>query len=470
MTGGCPSQWFPQLRQLANPDSAVILDDTADDLPRLETLAYCYQGSGLADIRQFRHLFWELERLDETWVKHQSSPSGDCEFSGMHFAVKWEGGQGELASRSPMSGRKAWGKKGVAIAWLGTLPASLYIGTPFDNSAAVIVPTSDDHLLPVWCYCRSSQFNVDVRKINQKAQVANATMVKVPFDLNHWTKIAAEQYPDGLPEPRSDDPTQWLFKGNVVGSEQTLHVALLRLLGYRWPEQKPDELDALADEDGIVCLPAVAGETPAHERLRRLIEVAYGESFAQQTIDEVLAFEGTATLEDWLRDKAFASHVKLFHNRPFIWHIWDRRKDGFSAHVNYHRLDHHTLEKLTYTHLNWWIERQRSDMANDVAGAEARLAAAQQLQTKLKLILEGEDPYDIHVRWKPLAEQPLGWNPDLDDGVRLNIRPFVKADVLRAKLASLNWNKDQGKNPDGSERLNDLHTTLAEKRVAREDG
>jgi hypothetical protein len=284
------------------------------------------------------------------------------------------------------------------------------------------------------------------------------------LDVSGWREKAAGQ---SLPEPYSDDPTQWLFMGNVVGSEEPLHVVLARLLGYRWPDQEPDGLDALADEDGIVCLPAVAGESPAHERLRKLIEVAYGETFSQQTIDELLAPEGSATLEDWLRDKAFASHARLFHNRPFIWHLWDGRKDGFAALVNYHRLDHQTLEKLTYTHLNWWIERQRSDMANEVAGAEVRLAAAQELQRKLNLILEGEDPYDIYVRWKSLAEQPLGWEPDLNDGVRLNIRPFVTAGVLRAKV-SVDWNKDRGKNPDGSERLNDPHTTLAERRAARE--
>jgi hypothetical protein len=31
------------------------------------------------------------------------------------------------------------------------------------------------------------------------------------------------------------------------------------------------------------------------------------------------------------------------------------------------------------------------------------------------------------VRWKPLYRQPIGWEPDIDDGVRLNIRPFLTA-------------------------------------------
>ena len=84
------------------------------------------------------------------------------------------------------------------------------------------------------------------------------------------------------------------------------------------------------------------------------------------------------------------------------------------------------------------------------------------LQGKLKAIADGEPPHDIYVRWKPLHQQPLGWDPDINDGVRLNIRPFVTAGILRSKFP-VNWNKDRGTNPDGSERLNDIHLTRAQK-------
>jgi hypothetical protein len=95
------------------------------------------------------------------------------------------------------------------------------------------------------------------------------------------------------------------------------------------------------------------------------------------------------------------------------------------------------------------------------------LAAALELQVRLEQILEGEAPFDIFVRWKETREQPIGWEPDLNDGVRLNIRPFVEAGVLRSKF-NINWRKDRGKNPDGSERHNDIHLTLAEKQAARQ--
>ena len=61
----------------------------------------------------------------------------------------------------------------------------------------------------------------------------------------------------------------------------------------------------------------------------------------------------------------------------------------------------------------------------------------------------------------------MGWNPDLNDGVLLNIRPFVNAGVLRNRVA-VNWKKDRGRDADGSERMNDMHFTLAQKGAAKE--
>ena len=154
-----------------------------------------------------------------------------------------------------------------------------------------------------------------------------------------------------------------------------------------------------------------------------------------------------ATLEDWLRNGFFEQHCALFHNRPFLWHIWDGHKNGFSALVNYHKLTHANLEKLTYAYLGDWIRLQQAAVEAGEAGSDTRLEAAKQLQTGLKLILEGEPPYDLFVRWKPLSKQAIGWHPDLNDGVRMNIRPFAAADILR-KRVKIKWEKDRGKEPE----------------------
>ena len=105
-------------------------------------------------------------------------------------------------------------------------------------------------------------------------------MVKVPFDLAHWQKVAAEKYPHGLPKPFSSDPTQWLFNGHPKGSDQPLHVAVARLLGYQWPRQTgssfpdcpalgPDGLEKLADDDGIVCINPIKGEAAGRRAIAR---------------------------------------------------------------------------------------------------------------------------------------------------------------------------------------------------------
>ena len=123
--------------------------------------------------------------------------------------------------------------------------------------------------------------------------------------------------------------------------------------------------------------------------------------------------------------------------------------------------------KLTYAYLGDWIVRQQDGQKRGEDGADARLVAALQLQERLKLILEGSAPYDVYVRWKKLCEQPIGWEPDLNDGVRLNIRPFMTAGILRSQ-PNIKWGIDRGTNPDGGKRDNDVHLTVADKQAARD--
>jgi hypothetical protein len=199
------------------------------------------------------------------------------------------------------------------------------------------------------------------------------------------------------------------------------------------------------------------GKAPAAERLRELLARAWGEDWNAPVLDDLLAQTDYAgkTLDDWLRNGFFEQHCALFHHRPFIWHVWDAHKSGFSALVNYHRLTHANLEKLTYAYLGDWIRRQQAAVEAEEAGSDARLQAAKQLQSHLKLILEGEPPYDLFVRWKPLSKQAIGWHPDVNDGVRMNIHPFLAQDfpggkkgagILRIK-PNIKWDKDRGKEP-----------------------
>jgi hypothetical protein len=347
-----------------------------------------------------------------------------------------------------------------------SLNATLYDGDIFGDHVAPLIPNDRELVLPLWCFCESPLFAAELRRVDSALKAAVGSFLKIPFDLAHWQKVAAEKYPHGLPKPFSSDPTQWLFNGHPKGSDQPLQVAVARLLNYQWPRQtgssfadcpalEPDGLEKLADDDGIVCLSATKGEVPAAERLRELLARAWGDDWNAAVLEDLLTQAGYAgeTLDNWLRNAFFEQHCAFFHHRPFIWHVWDGHKSGFSALVNYHQLTHANLEKLTYAYLGDWIRRQQAAVDAGDAGSDARLQVAKQLQSRLKLILEGEPPYDLFVRWKLLSKQVIGWHPDINDGVRLNIRPFLAQDIpggkkgaglLRTK-PNIKWEKDRGK-------------------------
>ncbi|MDC3332015.1 BREX-1 system adenine-specific DNA-methyltransferase PglX [Ilumatobacter sp.] len=466
--------------QLRNPAHRIAFSESSIGLP-LGDVADARNGISVGDGERFERNFWEILERHEDWERLQTPPSGSGFFDGMDKAILWEGEEGSMAAlaesvkhlnhaaQSWRRGKPLWGRRGVVLSKVGA-KTSVYCGQRFDSNCIVIVPESDSLVPALVAFASSGDLKAELLKVNPTWQMGSPkTLLDLPFDVDHWRAVALERFPGGLPEPCSDDPTQWLFEGRPDVAAEPLQVAVGRLLGFCWPEQADsDDLRELADEDGIVCLSSVLGEHTAADRLLELLAQAFGGTWSPTRTVELLAKSGSKKkdLESWLRDEFFKQHCKMFQNRPFIWHIWDGRKDGFSALVNCHRLNLSTMERLTYTYLGDWIERQTAGVRDDVAGAEERLVAAEKLQRKLGLILDGEPPYDVYVRWKSLAEQSVGWDPDLNDGVRLNVRPFVEAGVLRSKF-NVHWKKDRGKNPDGTERHNDVHYSRADKETAR---
>jgi len=546
--------------QLENPDARIILDEVSG-VELLRENAGSFVGLQNGDTPRFISHFWEQHDRSDVWALFQMPCELTTFYDGRTSLLRWENGEGDL-SLSPQAriqGIEAWKKRGVAIRLTKPCPCVLYDGEIYDQSSAAVIPKGELSRTALWTFCCSQEFRVELEKIDQKRNVTNATFVKVPIDLAHWQEVAAERYPFGLPSPYTDDPTQWIFHGHLASCTDALQVAVARLLGYHWPAEldtqmelaadarawidRSAQLNSLADDDGIVCIPAVASEQPADSRLLSLLHRAFEDGVAQERIfSETIegaderdpltldllrrgwkpalpndfnswfnrlldaAGHNGKSLESWLRDKFFDSHCKRFNQTPFIWHIWDGHREGFSALVNYHKLassnGRRLLEKLTHSYLGDWINRQQDEAKRGAEGADARLIAARNLKAQLELILAGEPPFDIFVRWKPLHQQPVGWEPDINDGARLNIRPFMAVDIpggkkgagiLRVKPNTINWNKDRGKEVekliedfpwfwdwDGTtqdftggdtftgDRWNDLHYSNAFKHKARE--
>lgn len=494
-----------QDRQLRNPDSIIVVSDQDESLPLLSQFAKPIEGAKTIDIERLRLNFWEPYLTSDWWL-HSSSPIKGVHFSGLHY-VSANRDDGRPMHRLVQEyealgkkvvgwrcGKPAWGKVGVSVSWMGDLPACVYVGSAYDNSAAVFIVDDADALPAVYAFLTSDVYAREVRKMNSKYQVATTALGKVPFDLEYWRTVALDKFPDGIPQPYTSDPTQWLYHGHPADAERggAIHVALARLCGYKWPSEYGIHMRLSAeardwvtkaaalpegDTDSLLGVPAVAGEKPLADRLRTYLAAAFGAEWSDALerrliaeADEVLDKKAARdeSLEAWLRDRAFRQHCALFHQRPFLWHIWDGLKDGFSVFVHYHHFDQANLRKLTYTMLGDWLARAKAE------NNELRYEKGRVLQQTLEKILTGEDPYDIFVRWKSLAQLPIGWDPDLDDGVRMNIRPFVTAGVLR-DTPKIKWTKDRGNDVTSApwypvfkgERINDHHTTLAEKQAAR---
>ena len=485
-----------QMAQMRNP-SAIIVPEKISQKDLIRDFVETYEGMSTGDNDRYRMFFWEVEPKWDVWNPYITPPSGEL-YSGRNYFIRWENGSGSL-SREPgarIQGQPAWKKTALAISVVSRLQPVIKGPYPHEKTTVAIVPRREGDTAALLCYLLDNEYSENIRKINRKVAVSTGSISSVPFDRERWRKAAALQFPDGIPEPFSIDSKNWLFHGHPANTTKsaTLSVALARLCGYRWPAETDSDIH-LSDEarawiteavelppgdgDGLLGISAVAGRRPLADRLRAYLASAFGADWsdalerrlvaeADEKLDKKTARDGS--LEAWVRDRAFRQHCALFGQRPFLWHISDGLKDGFSVFVHYHRFDQAALRKLTYTLLGDWLART---MAENNA---LRYEKGRELQQKLEKILEGEKPYDIFVRWKSLAQQPLGWDPDLDDGVRQNIRPFIMAGVLTHDLSKILKDKDRGKDVASApwydlfngERRNDHHTILAEKRAARE--
>jgi hypothetical protein len=213
------------------------------------------------------------------------------------------------------------------------------------------------------------------------------------------------------------------------------------------------------NEDGIVPFIPISDEMSlvdrVHHRLESLFphqEVAQVET---QVVNElkrrVKGYKRVESLVEWLENVFFDYHSSLYEKRPIIWHIASKPVGegpaAFSALVDYHKFDKNGMAKLRGRYLRDAIAlfRREAGIASKEGRKEdhlewqARLEETADLDERLRLIQEGhhegknegENDFRILTPWKSVDKRPKGWDPDIDDGVRVNIQPLQRARVLR---------------------------------------
>lgn len=213
-----------------------------------------------------------------------------------------------------------------------------------------------------------------------------------------------------------------------------------------------------ADEDGIVPLAPVAGEASLADRIHSELEsmfpaldIGHVETeIANELRTSVKGYRRTSGIAEWLESAFFQFHCSMYKNRPIFWHIASTQGASpcaFGALVHYHRFDKNRMAQLRGQYLRGAMDTfrreaaladrdQRTDARQDW---QARLEEAQGLDRQLQHIQEGyhdgpdggDTDYRILTPWKSPENRPIGWNPDFDDGVKVNIGPMQRAGVLR---------------------------------------
>ena len=218
-----------------------------------------------------------------------------------------------------------------------------------------------------------------------------------------------------------------------------------------------------SDDDGIVPFNRSTGETPLADRVRHELAALFpdrdesqlGVEIVNELKRSVKGYRKCASLDEWLANAYFEYHASLYKNRPIFWHITSAQGTtpfAFGALVHYHRFDRNRMAKLRATYVRDTIEelRREAGLADKAGRAEdrielqARLEEVQALDRKLQLIQEGHHegaeggPQDFRILtpWKKPEARPKGWNPDIDDGVKVNIAPLDRAGVLRISGAA----------------------------------
>ncbi len=266
--------------------------------------------------------------------------------------------------------------------------------------------------------------------------------------------------------------------------EDYLSVTVLRLLGHQWPREieRHQPVRAWADKDGIIPLTEGTSEPALLARVRARLAEDFGPDRAGAVEREVHEITGKP-LALWLASDFFRRHISQFRKRPIAWQLTSTpasngKRRGRSPSqgapalaclVYYHRLDADLLPKLR----TQYIGPLRTSLQTEL-GALEKMPERSADQDARRLELEGKleelKAFDTRLeqvialgfaapaldkivakesldRWTSqdgrarspdtpdaFLAQERRYDPDLNDGVRVNIAPLQRAGLLAADV------------------------------------
>jgi len=192
---------------------------------------------------------------------------------------------------------------------------------------------------------------------------------------------------------------------------------------------KANALRTLVHNDGpVVCEGGHAATLPA--KVRQVLEIMCGEAAVQNILDTVI---NGKSLVDYLKSDFYKAHVRQYRNRPVYW-LLQSPKRGYSVYVFHERMTADTLHLLRGTeYLGGAINAAHNQQADlhaallAVPPGPVRKKIEKQLDAVNALLtdLEAFDANLAAVTGATNARgEVVGWRPEVDDGVLLNLAPL----------------------------------------------
>ena len=264
--------------------------------------------------------------------------------------------------------------------------------------------------------------------------------------------------------------------------EDYLSVLVLRLLGHQWPREieAHEPTPAWSDKEGIIPLMEGTSEQALISRLRARLAENFGDDRVGAVEREFQEVTGKS-LAVWLSSNFFKRHISQFRKRPIAWQLASepvtssRRGRGaqpapaFACLIYYHRLDADLVPKLRTHYVGPLrtslqtelgsldrMNQRSTDQDTRRVELERKVEELAAFDARLEQVLTigfasptldtvaAKEPIDKwcsrdgRARASEAVEaflvQERRYDPDLNDGVRVNIAPLQRAGLLAADV------------------------------------
>ena len=203
----------------------------------------------------------------------------------------------------------------------------------------------------------------------------------------------------------------------------------------RFPKDVAEKLRSLADNDGVATLDEGHQDDLAR-KVYSALEIALGEEGANEVISAALGGDENGDPERGLRRHFerdfFKAQLKKYRKRPVYW-LFQSPKKSYSVYVFHERATTDTLPLILgnryvagkINQLKHRIDEVREGLSSS-AGREKKMAEKELegLETALSDLLDFEKALREILEAKDERGRTVGWAPQIDDGVILNLAPL----------------------------------------------